>query len=323
MEKQVTLKKSFCLEGVGLHTGIESKIAFHPAPENFGYKIKRVDIPEHPVIDALAENVTETDRGTVLEVDGVQVRTIEHALAALYASGIDNCLIEVDASEFPILDGSSILYIKAIKETGIQRQVAERKYIYFPRKKIKVSDEKTGASLLLIPKETLNIECTISFNSTFLKKQSARLENISDFPKEIAAARTFVFVKEIRYLMQQNLIKGGDLDNAIVIYDETMSQDEYNKLADFMKVPHKDASLQGYIMNKPLMYTNEPARHKLLDVIGDLALVGGFVKGKIIANRPGHKINTCFAKAIREYHLSELKKKNKQQEIQVNVYLQQ
>ncbi|MDR1500837.1 MAG: UDP-3-O-acyl-N-acetylglucosamine deacetylase [Prevotella sp.] len=309
MKKQVTLRGSFYLEGIGLHTRVKSRITFHPAPENFGYKIKRTDISGQPIIDALAENVVETERGTALEVNNVRVGTKEHALAALYACGIDNCLIEIDASEFPILDGSSILYIKAIKETGIQKQATERKYIYFPRKKIKVVDKDTNSSLLLIPSETFSVECNISFDSALLKRQSARLDHFSDFPKEIASARTFVFVKEIRYLIQKNLIKGGDLNNAIVIYDDILPQDEYDKLADIMKVVHKDASQKGYIMNKPFIYTNEPARHKLLDVIGDLALVGGFIKGKILANRPGHKINTRFAKAIREYSIAETEKK--------------
>lgn len=308
MMKQQTLKSSFTLQGKGLHTGLNIRITFHPAPENHGYKIRRIDLPEQPVIDALAENVGNTQRGTVLVKGNVHVSTIEHAMAALYASKIDNCLIDVDAPEFPILDGSSIIYISKIIEVGVSEQNAPRKYISFKRKKIKVVDKATGASMLLIPDESYSIESRISFDSPLLKQQYACLTDLSDFVKEFASARTFVFVKEIEYLIQNNLIKGGDLDNAIVIYDKVMKQEDFDRLADVVGIKHKNSSVLGYIMNRSLIYPNEPARHKVLDIIGDLALCGGFLKGKVVANCPGHKINNLFARAIRECMRDNVKK---------------
>ncbi|MDR2949295.1 MAG: UDP-3-O-acyl-N-acetylglucosamine deacetylase [Dysgonomonas sp.] len=300
MVNQRTLKNSFTLEGKGLHTGLDIVIKFNPAPENHGYKIRRVDVSGQPIIDALAENVTGTQRGTVLSANGVYVSTVEHALAALYACEIDNCLIDVNGPEFPILDGSSILYVSKIKEVGAQQQDAVREYITIKRKKVKVIDKTTGSSMVLIPDESFSIESHISFNSTFLRRQDATLNNLSEFTRDFASARTFVFVKEIEPLLNNNLVKGGDLDNAIVIYDKPIEQEKFDQLADMMHVKRKDSSKLGYIMNKPLLYPNEPARHKLLDIIGDLALVGKFIKGKVVANCPGHKINNMFARAIRE-----------------------
>ncbi|MDU1891403.1 MAG: UDP-3-O-acyl-N-acetylglucosamine deacetylase [Dysgonomonas sp.] len=301
---QCTLKNSFSFEGKGLHTGINVQITFRPAPENHGYKIRRTDLPGQPVIDALAENVTGTQRGTVLSQGEASVSTVEHALAALYACQIDNCLIDIDGPEFPILDGSSILYLSKIKATGTQIQEQERVYITLKRKRIRVVDETTGSSMILMPDDSFNIDSTILFNSTLLRRQNAVMKDISEFASEFASSRTFVFVKEVRQLLQHNLIKGGDLDNAIVIYDTPIPQEEYNKLADAMNLKYRDAKKIGYIMNKPLLYSNEPARHKLLDIIGDLALTGGFIQGKVIANCPGHKINNVFARAIREYYLA-------------------
>lgn len=300
MVNQRTLKSSFTLEGKGLHTGLNIRVTFNPAPENHGYKIRRTDIPGQPVIDALAENVSATQRGTVLSSNGVYVSTVEHALAALYACEIDNCLIDVDAPEVPILDGSSILFVSKIKGVGVQEQNAPRKYITFKRKRIKVVDKATGSSMILLPDDSFSIESHISFNSTLLRKQDASLHDLSEFTRDFAAARTFVFVREIEPLLNSNLVKGGDLDNAIVIYDKPIEQQNFDHLADIMGVKRKDATKLGYIMNRPLLYPNEPARHKLLDIIGDIALVGHFIKGRIIANCPGHKINNMFARAIRE-----------------------
>lgn len=311
MKKQRTLKSSFTLEGKGLHSGLDLKITFNPAPENYGYKIKRVDILGQPLIDAMADKVINTQRGTALSDNGVQVSTVEHALAALYGCEIDNCMIETDGPEFPILDGSSILYVSKIKETGTQEQNAPRKYIHFKRKRIHVTDPETGSEMILLPADSLTIQSKIKFDSLLLNQQSACLNNLSDFAKEFASSRTFVFVKEIGELLKMNLIKGGDLDNAIVIYDTPLPQAEYDRLADLTGVKHKDAKRLGYIMNKPLIYENEPARHKLLDILGDIALSGAFIKGTIIANRPGHKINTMFAKAIREQYLAGISKKEK------------
>ena len=299
MNKQHTLKKSFSLEGKGLHTGLDIKVTFNPAPESHGCKIRRIDIEGQPVIDALAENVSGTQRGTVLSKNGVQVSTVEHALAALYAYGVDNCLIEVNAPELPILDGSSIIYAGEIERVGLERQQADRDF-YIVKKKIEVKHEETGSSIIILHDDKFCVNALISFDSVFLDSQYAVLEDLSDFKKEIAASRTFVFVRDIEPLLQNNLIKGGDLDNAIVIYERQISQDRFDQLADKMGVPRKDATQLGYIMNKPLVYPNEPARHKLLDIIGDMALIGKPIKGRIIANCPGHKINNALARLIRK-----------------------
>ena len=309
--KQKTLKESFSLEGKGLHTGLKIKVRFCPAPENHGYKIKRVDLEGSPIIDAVAENVAGTQRGTVISKNGIQISTIEHGMAALYGMGVDNCLIEVDAPEFPILDGSAIQYVKEIQRVGT---VEQNEFIdYFVIKnKIEVKDEETGASLLILPDDDFCVNALISFESSILDNQYATMESIKDFATEIAGCRTFVFVREVEPLLKNNLIKGGDLDNAIVIYERQIDQEHFDKLADTMGVPHKDATQLGYINNKPLVFPNEPARHKLLDIIGDIALIGKRLKGRIIATRPGHKINNQMARMIR--------KEVKQSDIQAPVY---
>lgn len=299
MEKQKTLQGSFTLNGKGLHTGLPISITFNPAPENHGYKIKRVDLEGEPIIDALAENVGATQRGTVLIKGDVQVSTVEHAMAALYALGVDNCLIEVNAPEFPILDGSSIEYVKEIKRVGLVEQNDDRDY-YIVRRKIEVKDEETGSKLILLPDENFCVNSFIEFESKFIPNQSATLDDLAKFEDEIASCRTFVFVREIQQLLAAGLIKGGDLDNAIVIYERQISQEDLDKLGDLLGVPHKDASELGYLNHKPLQYANEPARHKLLDIIGDMALIGKPIKGRVIATRPGHKINNQLARAIRK-----------------------
>ena len=310
--KQHTLKKSFSLKGKGLHTGLEIEIKFNPAPENHGYKIKRIDLPEKPVVDALAENVKSTNRGTVLSKNGVLVSTVEHALAALYAYEIDNCLIEVNAPEFPILDGSAIAYVNEIERVGLEEQNAERHY-YIVKNKLEVKDEETGSHIMVFPDNTFGVNVHIAYDeSPFLDNQYAILDHLKDFKKEIAASRTFVFVREIAPLLQNGLIKGGDLDNAIVIYERQISQEAFDQLADTMGVVHKNASQLGYIMNKPLVYSNEPARHKLLDILGDIALIGRPILGRILAICPGHKINNQFARIIR--------KDIKMNEVQAPVY---
>lgn len=311
IEKQKTLKGSFSLSGKGLHTGLPITITFNPAPENHGYKIKRTDLEDTPVINALAENVGGTQRGTVLVKGDVQVSTVEHAMAALYALGIDNCLIEVNAPEFPILDGSSIQYVEGIRKVGIEEQESEKDY-YIVRNKMEVTDPETGSKLILLPDDQFCINSFIEFDSKYIPNQSASLDDMQDFEKEIANARTFVFVREIQKLLEAGLIKGGDLDNAIVIYEKQISQDDLNKLGDLLGVPHKDASELGYINNKAIQYPNEPARHKLLDIIGDIALIGKPIKGRVIATRPGHCINNKLARLIR--------KQIKQTEVQPPVY---
>lgn len=297
--KQQTLNDQFSVKGKGLHTGLEIEATFLPAPENHGYKFQRVDLEGAPTVDALAEYVTGTTRGTVLERGDVKVSTVEHALAALYAAGIDNCLIQVNAPEMPILDGSAAVYFENIARVGLKEQNADKDF-YIVKQKIEVRDDSTGASIIALPDDRFSLDVMVEFNSKVLSNQFATLDNLADFGKEISACRTFVFVREILPLVQANLIKGGDLDNAIVIYDSPMSQDELDRIADTMGSPRRQVNEFGYINDKPLAFENEPARHKLLDVLGDIALIGRPVIGRIIANKPGHSLNTAFAKQIRK-----------------------
>jgi UDP-3-O-[3-hydroxymyristoyl] N-acetylglucosamine deacetylase/3-hydroxyacyl-[acyl-carrier-protein] dehydratase len=299
MMKQTTLKGSFSLCGKGLHTGLNLTVTFNPAPENHGYKIERIDLPEHPVIDALAENVVDTQRGTVLAKKDVRCSTVEHAMAALYALGIDNCLMQVNGPEFPILDGSSLPYVQAIRKVGIEELNAPKDY-YIVHKKIEIKDEESGSCITLLPDEQFSITAMCSFESKFISSQFATLEHLGDFEKEVAAARTFVFVRDIEPLLQAQLIKGGDLDNAVVIYERQISQEQLDNLADMLGAEHRDATELGYIQHKPLVWDNECTRHKLLDVIGDLALIGKPIKGRVIATRPGHTINNKFARLMRK-----------------------
>ncbi len=311
MMKQCTLKGSFSLCGKGLHTGLSLTVTFNPAPENTGYKIQRIDLEGMPVIDAIAENVIDTQRGTVLAKGDARVSTVEHGLAALYALGIDNCLIQVNGPEFPILDGSAIQYVNKIKEIGKEEQKAPKDW-YVIRKKIEVKDEETGSCITILPDEEFSLTAMCSFNSKFINSQFATLDKVEDFCTEIAPARTFVFVRDIAPLLKANLIKGGDMDNAIVIYERQISQEELDKLADMLQVEHRVASELGYIQHKPIVWENECTRHKLLDVIGDMALIGKPIKGRIIATRPGHSINNKFARLLR--------KEIRKHEVQVPVY---
>ncbi len=294
-----------------MHTGLNLTVTFNPAPENHGYKIERIDLPEHPVIDALAENVVDTQRGTVLAKKDARCSTVEHAMAALYALGIDNCLMQVNGPEFPILDGSSLPYVQAIRKVGIEEQNAPKDY-YIIHKKIELKDEESGSCITLLPDEQFSITAMCSFNSKFISSQFATLEHLGDFEKEIAAARTFVFVRDIEPLLQAQLIKGGDLDNAVVIYERQISQEQLDNLADMLGAEHRDATELGYIQHKPLVWDNECTRHKLLDVIGDLALIGKPIKGRVIATRPGHTINNKFARLMR--------KEIRKHEVQAPVY---
>ena len=309
--KQKTLKGSFSLCGKGLHTGLNLTVTFNPAPENHGYKIQRIDLEDQPIIDAIAEKVIDTTRGTVLAVGEARVSTIEHGLSALYALGIDNCLIQVNGPEFPILDGSAMPYMDKIKQVGMVEQNTPKDY-YIIRHKIEVKDEKTGSCVTILPDEEFSITAMCSFDSKFINSQFATLDNIDNYEKEIAPARTFVFVRDILPLLDANLIKGGDLDNAVVIYERQVPQEQLDKLADLLKVPHIDADKIGYIQNKPLMWENECTRHKLLDIIGDVALIGKPLKGRIVATRPGHTINNKFARLIR--------KEIRKHEIQAPIY---
>lgn len=308
---QKTLNGEFILTGKGLHTGLEITARFLPAPENHGYKFKRVDLEGQPEIDALAENVVATARGTVIAKGEARVSTIEHAMAALYAAGVDNVLIEVNAPELPILDGSARFYCEEIARVGLADQNADKDFFYI-KSKIEVRDEATGSSIIVLPDDEFAVDVKIDFNSAVLNNQYASLDSMDNFATEISSSRTFVFVREIEPLVKNNLIKGGDLENAIVIYDSPMAQSELDRLADLMNVPRKDVSVFGYINDKPLTSENEPARHKLLDIIGDIALIGRPLKGRVIATRPGHSINTTFAKKIR--------REIKHQDVQAPVY---
>ena len=299
MNKQKTLNGSFSLYGKGLHTGLSLTVTFNPAPENYGYKIQRIDLPGEPIIDAVAENVTETTRGTVLTKGEARVSTVEHALAALFALGIDNCLIQVNGPEFPILDGSAIHYVENIERIGIKEQNAE-KDVFVIKSKIEIKDGNSGNSIIILPDEKFSLNVLVHYNSDLLYNQYATLEDMADFKDEIASSRTFVFVRELEPLLNLGLIKGGDLDNAIVIYEREMPQEQYNRIADVLGVPHMDAKKLGYLNHKPLVWNNEPARHKLLDIIGDLALIGKPLQGRIIATCPGHTINNKFARAMRK-----------------------
>ena len=309
--KQCTLKDSFQINGKGLHTGLQIEATFSPAPENTGYVFKRVDLEGEPTILAVAENVVETVRGTVIGNNTMRISTIEHALAALYAAGIDNCLITLNAPELPILDGSAIYYAEKIDEVGIVEQESEKDY-YIVKQKIEVIDEKTGSSLIVLPDEDFSIDTMIEFDSAILQNQFASLHSMKNFKSEIAASRTFVFVREIEALLNANLIKGGDLDNAIVIYDQPMSKEALDKISNLIGIEGVEVSDLGYLNNKPLVFNNEPARHKLLDVIGDIALIGRPLKGRIIANKPGHSLNTMFSKKIR--------REIKRQDVQAPIY---
>lgn len=303
MLKQNTLGGSFTLEGKGLHTGLHLVVTFNPAPENFGYKIQRIDLPGKPIIDAVAENVVDTTRGTVLEQGDARCSTVEHALSALYALGVDNCLLQVNGPEVPILDGSAEIYVENVQRVGIVEQKAERQYFDVP-KEFEVHDEKTGSSVRIVPADSFGIELTIAFPGKVLSNQTAALSDMSLFTQEIAAARTFCFVREIEMMLAAGLIRGGDLDNAIVIYEYEKSQAELDLLADRIGAPHRDATELGYLQTKPLMWENEPARHKLLDLIGDMALVGRHIRGHITATRPGHTINNKLARLLREKLMS-------------------
>ncbi|WP_302576056.1 bifunctional UDP-3-O-[3-hydroxymyristoyl] N-acetylglucosamine deacetylase/3-hydroxyacyl-ACP dehydratase [uncultured Duncaniella sp.] len=308
---QRTLNSEFTFTGKGLHTGLQITARFLPAPENHGYKFKRVDLEGEPEIDALAENVVATNRGTVIAKGDAKVSTIEHSMSALYAAGIDNCLIEVNAPEMPILDGSALPYCEAIASVGVTEQKADKDF-YYVRSRIEVSDPETGSSIIVLPDDDFSVDVKIDFKSKVLNNQFATLEHIDDYAAEVASSRTFVFVREIEPLVKNNLIKGGDLDNAIVIYDTPMQQSELDHLADLMGVARKNVSELGYLNERPIAHENEPARHKLLDLIGDIALIGRPLKGRIIATRPGHSINTSLAKKIR--------KEIKHQEVQAPIY---
>ena len=301
--KQHTLKSSFSFESKGLHTGLYIHATFLPAEENTGIRICRTDLDGRPTYEAVADYVTATERGTVLERGAWKVSTVEHALSALYALGVDNCLIEVDGPEMPILDGSAKFYIKAIQQVGLQEQKAEQK-VFVVTEPIEYLSEH-GNKMLISPSDKYEVEVTVSYpSSSFLREQKAELNDLSEYTREISSARTFCFVREIEPLLRMGLIKGGDLQNALVIYETPMSQEGLDYMTDKLGQPRLDATKLGYL--SPLNYPNEPARHKLLDLIGDMALCGCRIQGKIIALRPGHTFNTQCCKQLRNKLLTSI-----------------
>ncbi|MDY0099043.1 MAG: bifunctional UDP-3-O-[3-hydroxymyristoyl] N-acetylglucosamine deacetylase/3-hydroxyacyl-ACP dehydratase [Bacteroidales bacterium] len=308
-EKQRTLAKEIELKGKGLHTGIDVTVTFKPAQANHGYKFCRTDLPGHPVIDALAENVTDTSRGTTLVQNNASVSTIEHVLAALHGMGIDNALIELDGPEAPIMGGAAWKFTEAIKEAGTVDLREERNY-YVIKQKIAYSDEEHGVDLIIYPDDHLSINVLIDYNSKILGNQYAILDSIDDFESEISRSRTFVFFHELEPLHRMGLIKGGDLDNAVVILEKEVEQSEIDRIATLFNRPGINKHTAGILNNTELRYPNEPARHKLLDIMGDLALVGQPIKGKVVATRPGHFANTRLAKLIRQEIKREHFKKN-------------
>jgi UDP-3-O-[3-hydroxymyristoyl] N-acetylglucosamine deacetylase / 3-hydroxyacyl-[acyl-carrier-protein] dehydratase len=305
-EKQRTLAGEVSLNGKGLHTGINVTITFKPAPANHGYKFCRTDLPEKPIIDALAEHVTDTSRGTTLVQNNASVATVEHALAALYGLQIDNALIELDGPEAPIMGGSAWKFVEAIRKAGIVELKEERNY-YVIKQKIAYSEEDHGVDLIIYPDDHLSINVLIDYNSRILGNQYSILDRIEDFEQEISKSRTFVFFHELEPLYKMGRIKGGDLDNAIVILEKEVEQEEIDRIARLFNRPGISNHVAGVLNNTELRYPNEPARHKLLDIMGDIALVGQPIKGKIVATRPGHHANTRLARIIRQ----EMKKSSK------------
>jgi len=306
--KQKTIQKEVSLRGIGLHTGIKVNLTFKPAPVNTGYTFVRTDLEGKPSIEALACYVTDTQRGTNIEKNGVVINTSEHVLAAIVGLDIDNIIIELDSPEPPIMDGSSKFFIKLLEEAGIEEQDGNRE-VYEVKEIISFKDEETGSEIMIMPSDKYEITTMVDFGTKILGTQNATLKKMSDFKKEIANARTFSFLHEIEMLLDNDLIKGGDLNNAIVYVDKKLSDETMKKLSKAFKKDSVKVKPNGILDNLTLHWANEAARHKLLDVIGDLALIGTKIKGKVIATKPGHKINTNFAKKMMT--LIKIEKRNK------------
>lgn len=297
--KQRTIQKPVSVKGTGLHTGVEVEITFNPAPDNHGYKFRRIDLEGQPLISAVAENVVDTSRGTTIEEKGVRVSTIEHVMASLVGLGIDNVLIDINGPETPIADGSSHFFVNALKEAGIVELETDRRY-YEVKEKIVYTDAQRGVEIAIYPDDHLSIDVMIDYNSKVLGHQYALLNSMADFEKEISLCRTFVFLHEVELLLKHNLIKGGDLNNAIVIMDRQVTQEELDRLAELFHKPKIHVKPEGILNNIDIHFSNEPARHKLLDLIGDLSLIGTAIRGRIVATRPGHAANTEMAKIVRQ-----------------------
>lgn len=320
-EQQRTLKQEIHFQGIGLHTGAKVSMTICPAPANHGYKFQRMDLENHPLIKADCDYVVDTNRGTTLEQNGARVHTIEHVLSALYANMVDNALIKVDGPEMPIMDGSAAIFVKKILEVGFENQEAER--IYFElNENIPWEDAERGIEFLAIPDSVYRLTVMVDFNSRVLGTDHAHIYTLAGFNEEIAPCRTFVFLRELEFLAKNNLIKGGDIDNAIVLVErENVPQDELDHLAKLLG--KEDVKIEitgrGVLNNIQLHFSNEPARHKLLDIVGDLALVGRFMKAHILAARPGHYGNVQFAKVLKE-QIKKQEKKGRQFDLSKTVY---
>ena len=301
--QQQTVRKSFSFEGKGLHTGKVARIAVKPAPVGYGIRFKRTDLGDDAIVDALAENVSSTARSTTITNGDVSVITIEHLMSGLTGMGIDNALIEIDNVEVPILDGSAKPYIDAIWKGGIVSQDAPREYIEIDRP-VEVYDEKSGSSVLIEPADVPSFDVQIDFNSKVLGVQNAHWDPSVVYAEEIGICRTFVFFHEIEFLFKNNLIKGGDVDNAIVIVEHPVSEEQLDHMSKLFNVPVLERCDNGYLNNLQLRFPNECARHKLLDLMGDLRLVGGFLKARVTAVKSGHSINTKAARAVRDLLLN-------------------
>jgi len=297
MVKQKTIKTEISLTGVGLHTGREVKITFKPAPINNGFTFIRLDLEGHPIIEADANYVVNTQRGTNLEKLGVKIQTPEHVLAALVGCDLDNVIIELNASELPIMDGSSKYFVEAMEKAGIEEQEAKRK-IYVVKEIISFTDEESGSEIMVMPSDNYCVTAMVDFGTKVLGTQNATMKNISEFKTEIADSRTFSFLHELESLLDDGLIKGGDLNNAIVYVDKEISEKTMNSLKVAFGKDEITVKPNGILDNLTLHYPNEAARHKLLDVVGDLSLIGTRIQGKVIANKPGHFVNTQFAKKM-------------------------
>ena len=309
-DKQRTIKQAVSISGVGLHTGEKVTLTFNPAPENHWYKFQRIDLDNKPTIDADADLVVDTSRGTTLEQNGARVHTTEHVLAALVGLKIDNCLIQVTGPEMPIMDGSSIKFMELLEQAGIVEQTAERDYFVLTQN-LSYEDSHKKVEMLAVPQDDFRVTVMVDYGSEVLGTQHASMYKIDDFKKEIASCRTFVFLRELEALLANNLIKGGDLDNAIVLVDSDLPEEKLDHLRKVFNKPNVQVKGRGVLNNTKLHFYNEPARHKLLDIVGDLALIGKPLKIHVLAARPGHAGNIDFAKKIKQMIREESMKKKK------------
>ncbi len=304
--KQKTIKNSISLNGVGLHTGEKATVTFKSAPENHGFVFQRVDLDGKPTVKADCDLVVDTSRGTTIEQNGARVHTTEHLLAAAYGLEIDNLLIEIDGPEVPILDGSARFFLQALKDAGIEDQEAEKDYFVI-EENITYEDLDRMTEMLIVPQDEFRLTVMVDYNSPTLGTQHAHMYHLGEFEENISTCRTFVFLRELEFLAKNNLIKGGDLDNAIVLVDHIPPQEKLDEIAELLDKPKIAVTDTGVLNNLKLHFQDEPARHKLLDIVGDLALVGRPIKGHILAARPGHKGNVDFARIIK----AEIKKREK------------